>query len=791
MVGFRKLLAVIILTVFSTVIFAQRNITISGYLKDTTNGERLPGATVYVRDILKGAATNDYGYYSLVIPAGEHTIEFSYMGYQKVVKVMKLTENQTINYELTPLAHTMQEVEISATRGDNNVSSTDMGSTELNLVQVKKIPAFFGEADIIKTVQLLPGVQSAGEGNSGYFVRGGGLDQNLILLDEAVIYNAGHLFGFFSIFNADVIRSAEMIKSGMSASYGGRLASVLDVTMKEGNNKRYEVEGGIGVIFARISAQGPIKKEKASFLFTARRTYIDYLIQPFLRKDSPAKGVKFYFYDLNAKINWEVNSKNHLYLSGYYGADTYGFNSTGGLLTSAFNWKNASASFRWNYNISPKLFLKTLAMFSNYNFGMDADLDVYGLNLSSGIQDYRAKSELTILPYNGNILKAGIDYTFHRIKPNTYMANSITELDMPEMQITNANELALYVNDEIDLGDAVRLNIGLRGSYFSHVGQYKQYILDNTTGKAIDSINYSFGQKVKDYWGLEPRLAIRFAIDKTLSLKASYMHNYQYLHQVAMSSISLPTDMWISCTDGILPQIGDQVSFGVYKNLKNNEWELSVEVYYKNMKNLTEYVEGFSPLSQAARPLNSFFTQGDGYAYGVEFFINKTIGKFTGWIGYALSWTKRTFPELNNGLSFNAKNDRRHDVSVMLSYEILPNLTTSIVWVYATGNTMTVPVGFYFIGTDLVTEYSTKNAYRVPPYHRMDISVNWEIRKTERFENSLNFSVYNVYNRKNPFFISIGTRVDQASMNITNTAYKMSLFPIMPSISWNFKFRSK
>jgi outer membrane receptor for ferrienterochelin and colicin len=784
-----KLAVSILLTVYSYLAFSQRSVTISGYLKDSTSGEALPRATVYVRDLLNGTVTNDYGFYSLVIPAGEHTIEFSYMGYEKISRKMNLTQNQTINQDLVPLSHTMKAVVISAQRGNENVSSTSMGSTELNIMQVKKIPSFFGEADLIKTIQLLPGVQSAGEGNSGYFVRGGGLDQNLILLDEALIYNAGHLFGFFSIFNADVIRSAEMIKSNMPAYYGGRLASVLDITMKEGNNKKYELEGGIGLIFARLSVQGPIKKNKASFLFTGRRTYIDALIQPFLRKESPAKGVKFYFYDLNGKINWAVNDKHHLYLSGYYGVDAYGFNSTGGILKSDFHWQNASASFRWNYNINSRLFLKTMLMFSNYNFGMKAHLDIYGLNLSSGIQDYRFKSELTIVPRAGTLLKTGVDYTFHRLKPNSYIANSIIGLDIPEGKINNAHELAVYLNDEWDLGDAVKLNLGLRGSYFCHVGEFTQYKTDNV-GRAADSVVYSFAEKVKDYWGLEPRVSVRFAVDKTFSIKASYVHNYQYLHQVAMSSISLPTDMWMVSTEGIKPQIGDQYSVGVYKNLQRNEWELSVEAYYKDMKNLAEYVEGFSPLSQAAKPMQAQYTQGDGYAYGVEFFVNKTAGQLTGWIGYALSWSRRTFSDLNGGMAFNAKNDRRHDISLMLSYDILPSLTASMVWVYATGNTMTIPVGFYFIGTDLVTEYSAKNAFRTPAYHRMDISLTWNFRKRrERLEQSLNFSVYNVYNRKNPFFISIGTRINQNTNSLVNTAYKMSLFPIMPSISWNFKFK--
>ena len=767
---------------------AQRNYTISGYIKDASNGEALTGATVYTKENFKGTITNTYGFYSLTVPQGEYTFEAAFVGYETYSKPINLNENIRINIELSPVSYQMEEIVVSATRGDANVSSTEMGTTELRIESIKKTPSFFGEADLMKTIQLLPGIQSAGEGSSGYYVRGGGLDQNLILLDDAVIYNAGHLFGFFSIFNADAVRSVEMIKAGMPANYGGRLASVLNVSMKEGNMKKYELEGGVGLIFARLNVQGPIVKNKASFLITARRTYIDALIQPFLRNDSPAKGIKLYFYDLNGKINWRISDKHHLFLSGYHGSDAYGFKSTGGTMSTLFSWQNSSASLRWSYNMNSKLFLNTSLIFSDYQFNTDIDIEAYKLDIFSGIRDYTAKTELTFLPIAGNILKVGGMYTFHKITPNTYAAEATIKLDIPPTSVYSGHEAAIYVNDEIDIDDAVRLNIGLRGSYFQHAGPYKSFLTDEL-GRVSDSVIYKRGDKIKDFWGIEPRVSIRFAIDKSLSIKASYMHNYQYLHQVAMSSISLPTDMWMSSTEGVKPQIGNQYSVGVYKNLLRDMYEFSIELYYKDMKNQTEYKEGFTPISEAAKSLEKQYTQGDGYSYGAEFFVNKTYGKLTGWVGYTLSWTKRTFPEINGGMEFPAKHDRRHDISFMLSYDVLPQLTLSFVWVYATGNTMTIPVGFYFVGWNKVTEYSDKNAFRVPPYHRMDISINWMIKKTERFENSLNFSIYNAYNRRNPFFISIGSRINTDKLEITNTAYQMSLFPIIPSVSWNFKFK--
>ena len=786
---YKFLISLIFLVNFAVCGFSQQKFTLSGYIKDASDGEALTGATVYAKELKKGTAANTYGFYSLTLEKGIYTLIISYVGYETYTATVDFTKNQTRNIELKPIAVQMQEAVISATRtNDDNVNSTNMGTNLVPVESIKKMPAFFGEADLIKTIQLLPGIQSAGEGSTGYHVRGGGLDQNLVLLDNAVIYNLGHLFGFFSIFNADAIRSVEMIKGGMPANFGGRLASVLNVSMKEGNMKHFEAEGGAGIVFARLNVQSPIVKDKASFLITARRTYIDALVQPFLDSSNPMKGIKFYFYDLNGKVNWKINDKHRIFLSGYYGTDVYGFNGENTNMNARLYWGNSAGSFRWNYNINRKLFLNTSAMVSDFAFKTEMASDVYKLGMKSGIRDYSFNSELTCLPVAGNILKTGVNYVFHHLTPSNYEAEMGSELNMPKPLILDAHELAAFVNEEIDLSEEIRLNAGLRGSYFQHIGEYKTYIPDNV-GRIADSVIYKSGEKVKDYWGLEPRLSLRFAIDKDLSLKISYTYNYQYLHQVALSSISLPTDEWIISSADIKPQRGSQYAIGLYQNMKRNMYEFSVEAYYKDMKNLTEYREGYSPFTAAMQSLDRQYTQGDGYSYGLEFLLNKTYGKLTGWIGYSLSWSKRQFPELNGGKEFYAKNDRRHDISISLSYDILPNLTTSIVWVYATGNTMTVPIGFYFVGYSMVTEYSSKNAYRVPPYHRMDFSVNWTIRKTKHFEHGLNFSIYNAYNRKNPFFISIGSNMNADKMQVQNTAYQMSLFPILPSLSWNFKFK--
>ncbi len=774
-------------------VYTQKKYTISGYVKDASNGEAMTGATVYAKENYKGTTANIYGFYSLTLDEGIYSIQSSFIGYETFEKTIDLNSNIKLNIELSPISIQASAIVITDKRKTENIETTDMGKTEIKIETIKKTPLFFGEADLIKTLQLLPGVQNSGEGSSGYYVRGGGVDQNLILLDGATLYNVGHLFGFFSVFNADAIRSAEITKAGIPANYGGRLSSVLDVNMKEGNMKTYEAEGGLGLIYSRLNLQGPIVKDKASFLISARRTYVDLLIQPFLHKDSELKGMRFYFYDLNGKINWIINNKHRIFLSSYYGSDVYGFKSVekenSVNLQSMFKWENASASLRWNYNINSKLFLNTSLLFSDYIFKTDLTLDIYNFAIQSSIRNYSFNSELSYHPLPEHNLKFGTHYIFHTFTPNTYSAISgDVNMNVQSPGIYYANEAAVYALDEFVIGKRFKFNIGLRASYFEHIGPFTSYLLDEL-GRINDSINYKKGERIKPYMGLEPRFSMRFSIDSLTSIKASYTHNYQYLHQISLSTISLPTDAWIPSNTQVKPQTGNQYSLGVYRNFLNNILETSVEVYYRDMKNLVEYKEGYSPFTEILSGLEYQYTQGKGYGYGIEFFINKTQGNFTGWIGYTLAWTKRKFPELNGGKEFYAKNDRRHDISIMLSYDVLPNLSTSLVWVYATGNTMTIPVGFYFVGYNLITEYSEKNAYRIDAYHRLDLSVNWIIKRTERFEHSLNFSVYNVYNRKNPFFISINTQINNETFALSNTAYQMSLFPILPSISWNFKFK--
>lgn len=782
------LILILFISITSKPLQAQKKFTISGTVKDANTGELLIGTNVYVKETIKGVTTNHYGYYSLTVPEGKFTLAISFVGYLDVLKSIDLKKNMQINIELSPKSYMSEEVVVSSSRMDQNIQSTDVGKVDVAIETIKSLPAFMGEVDVLKAIQLLPGVQASGEGNTGFYVRGGGPDQNLIMLDEATIYNAGHLFGFFSVFNADAIKTVELTKAGMPAYYGGRLASVLDIYMKEGNQKKYQVDGGVGLIFSRLTIQGPIKKDTSSFIVSARRTYIDVLAQPFLSSTSPLKNSSFYFYDLNTKINYALSDKDKLYLSGYFGNDVYGFNSKKADLTNQFEWGNASGSLRWTHLFNNKLFMNSSAIFSDYHFSFGMKQNIYNITLNSGVRDWNGKVDFSYLQSPAQTIRFGMNYIFHTFTPSTLdveAENSAFNISKPKKFY--AHDLAFYVNDEFDITKKLRVNAGLRYTIFQQIGPFDRFILDNQN-RVQDTISYASGKPVATYKGLEPRISVRYVLDNQSSLKASFAQNYQYIHQVSLSSISLPTDLWVPSTSLIKPQFGTQYAVGYYRNFKDNLIETSVEFYYKEMENLLEYKEGATPGDDVNNNPDNNYTFGKGWSYGGELFIKKSKGKLTGWIGYTLSWTKRKFPDLNQGKEFYAKYDRRNDVSITGSYKLNKRFEFSAVWVYATGNTMTIPIGRYFINGNFVTEYSDKNAYRLPPYHRLDLSVSYTIKKTNKVESVLNLSVYNAYNRMNPFFITLETTGNIQSFDIQTKAVQMSLFPILPSLSWNFKF---
>jgi hypothetical protein len=769
---------------------AAQEYTISGYVKEDATGESMIGANVYIKETLKGTTSNQYGFYSLTVPAGKVTLVISYLGFVTQEYPIDLKQDVRKNISLAVQAIETKEVSISAEKEDRNIQSTEMGRERLDVEKIKSMPAFLGEVDILKSIQLLPGVSSAGEGNSGYYVRGGGPDQNLILLDEANVYNASHLFGFFSVFNADAIQNVTLTKGNMPANYGGRLASVLDVQMKEGNNKKFGAEGGIGFVSSRLTIEGPIKKDTSSFIVSARRTFIDIFFgPPFISKESAAYGNKYFFYDLNAKVNYRLSDKDRLFLSGYFGRDVFRFKSSENDFSVDIPWGNATATARWNHLFSDKLFLNTSLIYTDYDFSFEGGQNDFSFKLFSGITDYNLKEDFTWLPNIRHNVKFGAQYIFHVFVPSNATAKmGDVSFDPGKIFKQYAHDAAIYFNDEYEISDRWLLTGGIRFTMFSQVGPFDRFVLDPITDLTTDTIHYGSGENVKTYMHAEPRFSARYAINSKSSLKASVSQNYQYIHLVSLSAISLPTDTWVPSSDKVKPQSGTQYALGYFRNFKQNVYETSVEVYYKSLKNQLEYEEGFLPENSVNSNLDNYFVSGKGWSYGSEFFIKKAKGRFNGWIGYTIAWTKRQFPDLNQGKTFYPKYDRRHDVSIVLSYDLTKRTTFAATWVYATGNLNTFPQRLFFMSNgDVVEDYGgQRNNYRMAPYHRLDISLTVKGKEHKNYQGSWNFSVFNLYNRYNPYIIYFAK--EYSGSTITIQAKQISLFPLLPSVTYNFKF---
>lgn len=785
--------------------YAQ-NFVLSGEIRDAKNGESLIGAVVQAQGTTYGALTNTYGNYSLSLPKGKYTVEFRYIGYETKTIEVNLTQHRRIDLELAPISMEFGPVVVEGTR-KSNVNSTEMGKIDLPIDQIKKIPVIFGEVDILKTITLLPGVQSSGEGNAGFYVRGGGADQNLILLDNAPVYNASHLFGFFSVFNADAVKSIELTKGGMPASYGGRLSSVLDINLKEGNSKSFHAQGGIGTIASRFTVEGPIKKDTSSFIISARRTYIDVLLKPFTKNKPGFGGTGYHFYDLNAKFNYRLSNKDQLFVSGYFGRDVFAFSSKSAGFSASIPWGNSTATLRWKRSASERIFWNAILTFTDYQFQFAAKQDAFSFAMKSGIRDYGAKVQWSFFPNNLHKMKWGVDYTFHKFTPNNTSASSgDVSFDLGEQVKLYSHETAVYFQDEFDLNERWKINAGLRIPYFMHVGPFTRYVhLDNTSvigGPAqTTAITYDKGAKVKDYLGYEPRINVRFAIDKNSSIKMGLTRNMQFIHLTSLSPSSLPTDVWLPSTDVLRPQVASQAAVGYFRNLFDDKWEASVECYYKDMRNQSEYKEGASPDQTVGDNIDNLLVFGRGYSYGAEFFLKKRFGDLSGWIGYTYSKTMRVFNAINNGNPFPSRWDRRHDGNFVLTYSLNERVDFGFVFVYATGNAVTLPVARYFFEGNVVDIYGSRNSYRMAPYHRADVSVNVKARATKKqydpltetvievkkkTRSSWNFSVYNVYNRMNPYFIYFAT--EATSSGYTIQAKQVSLFPILPSVTWNFEF---
>lgn len=764
-----------VLVCLSLIASGQVNYTISGHVRDAQTGETLIGASMRLRDNPAiGTRTNNYGFYSLTLPAGSQVLVFSHVGYQAEEVALDLTADRNVNIELRS-GELLGEVVITQPANRDNVRSAQMGVARVDVKEIRNVPVLMGEQDVLKTIQLLPGVLSGGEGSSNFFVRGGAGDHNLILLDEAMVYNASHLFGFFSTFNSDAIKEVNLYKGGMAAQYGGRLASVLDINMLDGNKKNYGAEGGVGLIASRLKVEGPIVEDKGSFMVSGRRTYADLFLK--LSNDEAINRSRLYFYDLNAKANYRLDDKNALFLSGYFGRDVLGYSDLFG-----FDWGNATATLRWNHVLNNRLFSNTTLVYSNFNYNVNISNENYDFVIASRIRNYNVKQDFQFYANNKSTLRFGVNMLQQRISPANIDANEETPVNSLRLEDRSGMELAAYISHEWQPTDRLNLIYGIRINNFLLFGPGTFYTYD-ADGDVVGSQVYNRGQVAQHYLNLEPRLSLSYQLQTTNSLKLSYNRNTQNLHQLSNSTSSLPTDAWVMSSNNIKPQVADQAALGYYQNFGGDVYEFSVESYYKHMQNQIDYRNAAD--LQANEQIEGELLYGIGRAYGLELFLKKREGKLNGWVSYALSRSERQFDGINDGNWFVARQDRTHDVSVVGMYQLSPRWNISSTFVYSTGNAVTFPSGKYTVDGETLWYYTERNGYRMPDYHRLDLGATWESKSTKRFKSSWTFGVYNAYNRKNAYIIDF--RENESNPNMTE-AYRIALFGIIPSVTWNFKF---
>lgn len=773
--------------VFSLHQVKSQNSTISGVVKDKITGEVLVGVNIYSELLGKGVVTDNEGNYSMVLKKGFHNLKYSYLGYKGAEIHREVFEDIIVNVDLEPSTIQTEEVIIADKRSYENVIKT-VDNIQISKEEIKKLPYLLGEVDPIKMLQLLPGVQSNGEGNNGIFVRGGGIDQNLILLDQAPVYNTGHLFGFFSLFNYSILDNVNLIKGGIPASHGGRLSSVLEVTTRNGNFDEYKGEGQLGIVSGNLMLEGPISKGKSSFVICGRRTYID-LLSKLVTKDQTIfnSGINYFFDDINGRVDFKLSPVDRISISGYTGSDNFHFQGKNSL-SNKINWTNYTSSISWDHFLSDKNFITTSVFGSNYQLDFSAGINEYVFNIHSSIKDYGFKNIFTIGSVSNHHITFGTEYIHHSLVPNNIKANGLDfDFSFPEQEELKSQEQAIFINDEFEISSALAVSAGLRFSGYQQLGPYTFYTTDESLS-LIDTLTYSKNKIIKNYWNLDPRLSINFRLNESSSIKASFDRMHQYLHMAPISSVSLPTDVWVPSSERIKPQKGDQLSMGFFKNFRKDHFETSLTAYYKLMKNQMEYRDGVVVGYSKGFNYDDSFIFGKGVSYGFETFIKKNNGKVTGWISYTLSSTTRKFAEINQGRSFAAKYDRLHNLSVVTNYSSGPRWSFSGVFSYATGNALTLPVGRYTIGGNIINEYEGRNTFRMPAYHRMDISATYSLQKKSKYESFWIFSVYNVYNRKNPYYIYIETKGNVNAYSLDVSLEKVSLFPIIPSVAYQIKF---
>ena len=753
--------------------------TISGTIRDKSNGEALFGATVYINELNTGTSSDVYGNYSITVAEGKYTLVYSYIGYIKEHKQCDLTQNTRLNIELNIKQETLDEVEITSEKSDKNITRPEMSTFKMDIKTIQKIPSLMGEQDIIKAIQMLPGVQTVSEGTNGFSVRGGAPDQNLILLDDATVYNASHLMGVFSVFNNDAIKDVKLFKGDFPANYGGRLSSVLDVRMKEGNSKGFEVTGGVGIIASRLTVEGPIMKDRMSFIASGRRTYADLFLA--LSPDKALQNNKLYFYDFNVKLNYRVDDNNTLFISGYFGRDVFKNNAAN------MKWGNQTGTLRWNHLFSKRLFANFTFNYSDYLYNLGTPSgQVTSFEWNSRLSDAGLKGDFSYYLNTSNTIKFGGTVIYHMIDPG--MAQGVgTESVFTAVHVPHnySFETAIYGSNEQKLGDHFTFKYGLRISMFQNTGPGTVYHYDSAYN-AIDSTVYKSWVLYNTYAGLEPRLGLLYTLNDFNSFKASYARTYQYLQLAQSSTVGTPLDIWFPASPNVKPQIADQFALGYFRNFRRNTVETSVEVYYKYMNHVIDFKDHAQLLLNPQ--LEGELRIGTAYSYGAEFLVRLNEQKLNGWISYTWSRTFRVIPEINDGNPYPAPYDKPNNLAVVVNYQISKRFSASANFIYATGSAVTFPTGRALIGGKLIPIYSNRNAYRFEDYNRLDLSVTFssKIKPGKRFNWDLNLSVYNVYNRHNTWAINFLQESDNPDVTY---AEKIYLFGIIPSITFNFHFK--
>jgi len=756
----------------------QGKVTLSGYVHDKSNGELLIGVTVYCTELKTGTITNTYGFYSLSLRPGKYTIRYSYVGFNTLEKEISIDKNLTMDINLSMLESVLGEVVIVGKRTDENVRAPEMSMVKIDSKTIRKVPALLGEIDIVKVLFLLPGVQVTSEGSTGFSVRGGSSDQNLIILDEATIFNASHLLGFFSVFNNDAVKDVTLYKGDIPAAYGGRLSSLLDVRMKDGNIKKFGATGSIGTVSSKLTLEGPIVKDRTSYLVSGRRTYADLFLP--LAKDENVRDSKLFFYDLNLKLSHVINENNRLYVSGYAGKDTFK-NEFASLI-----YGNQTASFRWNHLFTKKLFFNFSLIFSNYKYGLGTpEGEATSFEWTSKMREYSARFDFTHYLSNKHTLRYGVTTMYHVFFPGSAKGigseSAFTEFVLPTQY---AFDHSVYAADEYKITEKITVKYGLRFGMFQNVGPGTYYNFDEDYNPE-DSTVYQQGDIFNTYANLEPRIAFTYLLNPKSSIKGSYSHTAQYITLAQNSTAGTPLDIWFPATPNVKPQLCDQFAIGYFRNFSNNMFEASGEIYYKDLRNVIDFRD------HAQLLLNQYIEGelriGTGYSYGIETMIRKNEGKLTGWISYTYSRAFREIPEINYGNKYRAPYDKPHAVSVVANYDFTKRLNSSVTWVYATGLPVTFPTGRAAVGNVILPIYSDRNAYRMPDYHRLDFSVTLKgkDKPDKKWHGELNLSIYNVYNRHNAW--SINFTEDPKDPNVTY-AEKTYLFAIIPALTYNFKF---